>query len=215
MRIDFVSDVACPWCAIGLSSLERALGRIGSDIGELEIHMQPFELNPTMPAEGADAAEYLTQKFGLDAEQLAANHARIAERGAAEGFVFGPRTRIWNTFDAHRLLFWAGAEGPPGSQRALKRALLEAYHGQDRNPGAQDVLLELAGRLGLDVDRAREVLRSGEFADEVRQAERFWQQLGIHAVPAVVVDRRHLISGGQPSEVFEQALRQIAAEGGS
>ncbi|MBN1240562.1 MAG: DsbA family oxidoreductase [Gammaproteobacteria bacterium] len=212
MRIDFVSDVACPWCAIGLSSLERALERIGSDIGDIEIHMQPFELNPTMPPEGVDATEYLTSKFGLAPEELAANRARIDERGAAEGFAFGERAHIWNTFDAHRLLFWAGAEGPAGSQRALKHALLTAYHGQGRNPGAHDVLLELAGQAGLSVERAAEVLEHGEFAEEVRQAERFWQELGIHSVPAVIIDRKHLISGGQPSQVFEQALRQIAAD---
>lgn len=210
MRIDFVSDVACPWCAIGLNALERALERIGDELGEVELHMQPFELNPTLPSEGADLTEYLTAKFGVDREQLAATEARIAERGAAEGFAFGERTRIWNTFDAHRLLFWAGVEGPPGSQRALKHALLTAYHGHNRNPGAHDVLLELAGQVGLSGERAREVLEGGEFAEAVREAERYWQQLGIHSVPAAIVDRRHLISGGQPSAVFEQALRQIA-----
>jgi predicted DsbA family dithiol-disulfide isomerase len=211
MRIDFVSDVACPWCAIGWSALARALERIGGDVGPVELHPQPFELNPTMPAEGVDATDYMTAKYGLSAEQLAVNRARIVERGASEGFAFGARTHIWNTFDAHRLLFFAGAEGPPGSQRALKRALLAAYHGDGRNPGAHDVLLELAVEVGLPTERAREVLERGEFAEHVRQAERFWQEAGIHAVPAVIVDRRHLISGGQPSAVFEQALRQIAA----
>ena len=212
MRIDFVSDVACPWCAIGLNAPERALEKIGSDLGEIELHMQPFELNPTMPSEGADLAEYLGSKYGLSAAQLAVNQARIAERGAAEGFAFGKRAHIWNTFDAHRLLYWAGVEGPPGSQRALKHALLTAYHGQGRNPGAHDVLLELAGQVGLPVERAREVLEHGEFAQAVRDAERFWQDRGIHAVPAAIVDRKHLISGGQPNSVFEQALRQIAAD---
>lgn len=213
MRIDFVSDVACPWCAIGFSSLERALERIGDDIGSMELHLQPFELNPSMPPEGADLVEYLTAKFGVDRAQLASTQARIAERGAAEGFAFGGRTHIWNTFDAHRLLFWAGAEGPSGSQRALKHALLAAYHGQGRNPAAHDVLLELAGQVQLPVERAREVLERGEFAEDVRQAERFWQQLGIQSVPAVIIDREHLISGGQPNDVFEQALRQIAGDG--
>ncbi|HEY8521080.1 MAG TPA: DsbA family oxidoreductase [Gammaproteobacteria bacterium] len=213
MRIDFVSDVACPWCAIGFTALERALERIGESLGPVELHLQPFELNPHMGPEGADLVEYLTGKYGMSRAQLAATHAHLAERGAAEGFTFGERTRIWNTFDAHRLLYWAGVEGPPGSQRALKRALLAAYHGQNRNPGAHDVLLELAGQVGLPVERAREVLERGEFANEVREAERFWQSLGIHAVPSVIIDRKHLISGGQPSAVFEQALRQIAAEG--
>lgn len=211
MRIDFVSDVACPWCAIGFSALERALTRVGGGVGDVELHFQPFELNPTMTEEGADATEYLQGKYGLSAEQLAANRARIAERGAAEGFSFGERTHVWNTFNAHRLLFWAGVEGPPGSQRALKRALLRAYHGEGRNPGAHDVLLDLAGQVGLPVERAREVLERGEFAEQVHQAERFWQELGIHSVPAIIIDRKHLISGGQPSAVFEQALRQIAA----
>jgi predicted DsbA family dithiol-disulfide isomerase len=212
MRIDFVSDVACPWCAIGFNALERALERIGGDLGDVELHMQPFELNPTMTPEGEDATKYLTAKYGMSPAQFSANRARIVERGAAEGFTFGVRTHIWNTFDAHRLLFWAGAEGAPGSQRALKHALLTAYHGQGRNPGAHDVLLELADQVGLPAERAREVLERGEFAEEVRAAERFWQEIGIHSVPAVIIDRKHLISGGQPSAVFEQALRQIAAE---
>jgi predicted DsbA family dithiol-disulfide isomerase len=212
MRIDFVSDIACPWCAIGLNSLERALEKINGGLGEIELHIQPFELNPTMPREGTGLTEYLAAKYGLSSAQIAANQARIAERGAAEGFAFGARTRIWNTFDAHRLLYWAGVEGPSGSQRALKHALVTAYHGQGRNPGAHDVLLELAGQVGLPVERAREVLERGEFADAVREAERFWQDRGIHAVPAAIVDRKHLISGGQPNAVFERALRQIAAE---
>jgi predicted DsbA family dithiol-disulfide isomerase len=215
MRIDVVSDVACPWCAIGVSALDRALERIGADVGDVEVHLQPFELNPTMGPEGADAAKYLSEKYGLSPEQLTVNRARIAERGAAEGFRFGTRSHVWNTFDAHRLLFWAGAEGPAGAQRALKRALLKAYHGDDRNIGSADVLVELAAAAGLPAERAREVLERGDFAEDVRQAERFWQEVGIHSVPAVIVDRKHLISGGQPSAVFEQALRQIAAQAAS
>ena len=212
MRIDLVSDVVCPWCAIGVSALERALERIGNDLGSIELHVQPFELNPTMPAEGADVAEYLSEKYGLSPEQLKANRERIVERGAAEGFAFGTRMHIWNTFDAHRLLFWAGAEGPDGAQRALKRALLAAYHGEGRNISEPNVLIDVATKAGLPAERAGQVLERGEFADEVRQAERFWQEVGVHSVPAVIVDRKHLISGGQPSAVFEQALRQIAAE---
>ena len=211
LKIDFVSDVACPWCAVGLASFEQALKDVGADIA-VELHFQPFELNPTMGTEGADAAEYLIAKYGMSREQLAESRKRIAERGAAVGFTFGERKRVWSTFDAHRLLHWAGVEGPPGSQHALKRALLRAYHGEGRNPGAHAVLLELAIAVGLDGERAREVLARNEFADDVREAERFWQQAGISAVPAVVINRRHLVSGGQPPEVFAQALRQIAAE---
>jgi predicted DsbA family dithiol-disulfide isomerase len=213
MRIDFISDVACPWCAVGLSALERALARIGNTLGPIDLHMQPFELNPTMPLAGENAATYLKAKYGMSDEQLAANRARIVERGAAEGFAFGQRTWVWNTFDAHRLLHWAGVEGPLGAQRVLKRLLLAAYHGQSVNPASRETLVSLAAESGLDAQRAGEVFDMGLFADEVREAERFWQEAGIQSVPAVVIDRRHLVSGGQPSEVFEQALRQVAAQG--
>jgi predicted DsbA family dithiol-disulfide isomerase len=210
MKIDFVSDIACPWCAIGLHALERALDRIGGDIA-VDLQFQPFELNPDMPPEGADTAEYIARKYGASPEQMAQTRQTLRERGAAVGFAFGERPRVWNTFDAHRLLHWAALQGLPGSQRALKHALLRAYHTDDQNPSDPAVLLRLAGEVGLDVDDAREVLASGRYSDEVRAEERRWQQLGIRAVPSVVVDGRHLIQGGQPPEVFEQALRQIAA----
>lgn len=210
MKIDFISDVACPWCAVGLNSLERALEKIGDQI-PVELQFQPFELNPTMAPEGADAAEYLRNKYGMSAEQLQRNRDNIRARGAEVGFAFGDRARVWNTFDAHRLLHWAGLQDAD-KQRALKHALLQAYHGQGRNPGAADVLVELAGSVGLDAAAAQQVLDSGAYADDVRAAETFWQRAGINSVPAVVIDGKHLIQGGQPAEVFERALRQIAAE---
>ena len=216
LKIDFVSDVACPWCAVGLNALERALESVGGEI-VVELHFQPFELNPTMAPEGADAAEYLIAKYGMTREQLAQNRRTIAERGADVGFTFGERSHVWNTFDAHRLLHWAGLEGAaagvPDAQRNLKHALLQAYHGQGRNPGSHDVLLELAAEAGLPRERARAVLAGTEFADAVRASERHWQQLGIHSVPSVIVNDRHLIQGGQPPAVFASALRKIAAEG--
>ena len=208
MKIEFVSDVACPWCAVGLASLERALERIGEDLF-VELCFEPFELNPTLGPEGSDAAEYLRAKYGLSAEQLARNRENIRRRGAEVGFTFGERTRVWNTFDAHRLLYWAGLEG---RQRELKHALLEAYHGEGRNPGAHDVLVELAGRVGLDPARAAAILAGDIYGAEVRAREAHWQSLGVHAVPSLIVDDRHLIQGGQPPEVFEQALRRIAGE---
>ena len=211
MKIDFVSDVACPWCAVGLNALEIALKRVGEDI-PITLHMQPFELNPDMAADGVDAAEYLGKKYGLTAAQLQSNRANIRARGAEVGFTFGERTRVWNTFDAHRLLHWAGETGQYDQQRKLKHALLRAYHGEGRNPGDKDVLLLLAGEVGLDVSVARSILESDRFTQEVRAAEKFWQQNGITAVPSVIINDRHLIQGGQPADVFEQAIRQIAAE---
>jgi predicted DsbA family dithiol-disulfide isomerase len=211
MKIDFVSDVSCPWCAIGLNALEQALARVAPDI-QASLHFQPFELNPQMAAVGQDMVEHLGQKYGIDAEQIAANAEAIRQRGASVGFDFGvgKRKRIYNTFNAHRLLHWAGLQSD-AAQRALKHALLKAYFTEGQNPSDSDVLLAATRAAGLDTDAARSVLAGDDFAAEVRQAEAFYQQQGISSVPAVIINDRHLISGGQPVEVFEQALRQIAA----
>lgn len=210
MKIDFVSDVSCPWCAIGLKSLEQALSRLPEL--QVELSFQPFELNPQMVPEGQDINEHLAQKYGAGPEQLAQTREAIRQRGEALGFTFtmGARSRIYNTFDAHRLLHWAHTQG--GSlQRDLKLALFTAYFTEGRNPGAHEVLLAAAEAVGLDRSAAEAVLASDAFAAEVREAEAFYQSQGINSVPAVIINDRHLISGGQPPEVFEQALRQIAA----
>jgi predicted DsbA family dithiol-disulfide isomerase len=210
IKIDFVSDVSCPWCVIGLRSLEQALERIGPDTAA-DIHFQPFELNPHLPAEGQDVVEHLSQKYGSTREQMLRNQEAIRARGADLGFTFdmARRARVYNTFDAHRLLHWAELEG---RQRELKRALFAAYFTDGRNPSDRDVLIELASQAGLDPVRAREILESGLYADEVRERERFYGERGIQAVPSVIVNDKYLIQGGQPVEVFERALRQIAAE---
>ena len=209
MKIDFVSDVSCPWCVIGLKELEDALTRVGDQV-QAELHFQPFELNPDMPAEGQDITEHLTEKYGSTPEQLQTNRERIRARGQELGFSFtvGARNRVYNTFDAHRLLHWAEEEG---CQLALKEALFKAYFTDGENPGSHQVLARLAGEVGLDVVRAQDILASNEYVDAVRQRQQFYLQQGIHSVPAVIINDKHLISGGQPAEVFEQALRQIAA----
>jgi len=209
LRIDFVSDVVCPWCAIGLASLEKALERTQGQV-EAEIHFQPFELNPQMPAEGEDANAHLLKKYGMPEAQLAANQERIRARGEELGFTFDMERRrhVYNTFDAHRLLHWAELEG---RQRELKHALLRAYFTDGRDVSDHETLVAIAGDAGLPAERAREILASGEYADDVRTVEQYFLQHGIQSVPAVIIERRHLVSGGQPLEVFEQALRQIAA----
>lgn len=209
LRIDFVSDVVCPWCAIGLASLEQALARTRDEV-EADIHFQPFELNPQLGVEGEDAVEHLQKKYGMPAAQVAANQDAIRQRGAELGFTFDMqrRRRVVNTFDAHRLLHWAGEEG---GQRELKHALLRAYFTDGRDVSDHDTLVDIAGSVGLSIDRARAILGSDTYADDVRTVEQFFLQQNIQGVPAVIIDRRHLISGGQPVEVFEQALRQIAA----
>ena len=205
LDIAFVSDVACPWCAIGLASLEQALARLGGEV-ETTVHVEPFELNPDMGPEGAEVVPYLARKYGRTPEQVARTQAMIRERGAAVGFSFGHRKQVWNTFDAHRMLHWAGLEG---RGLELERALLRAYHGEGRNPGAKDVLVELAGVVGLDTARAKSILESAEFEPEVRERERYWLHRGVAGVPHVVVNDQYAIEGAQPPEAFEQALRQI------
>lgn len=211
LRIDFVSDVVCPWCAVGLASLEQALQRLQGDV-EAEIHFQPFELDPNMPAGGMDVAANLKRKYGMSDAQLAENQERIRARGAELGFSFdfNARSRTWNTFDAHRLLHWAALEAPQ-RQLSLKRALLVANFSEGRDIGNHEVLAEVAAGVGLDAARAREVLASGAFANEVREAEEFFRRNGINSVPVVIIEKKHLVSGGQPPEVFERALREIAA----
>lgn len=209
MKIDFVSDIACPWCAVGLNALELALQQLQGEI-DVQLEFQPFELNPDMPPEGENVDAYLSRKYGRPAEERSAMAATIRQRGAEVGFAFAAREHVWNTFDAHRLLMWAGAQDP-AAQRALKHALLSAYHAQGLNPGDPALLQALAEQCGLDVDRAAVVIGSDEYAQDVREREQRWQALGIHSVPAVVINGRHLIQGGQPVEVFARALREIAA----
>jgi predicted DsbA family dithiol-disulfide isomerase len=207
LKIDFVSDVSCPWCAIGLQSLQTALGRLEGQV-EVDIHFQPFELNPHMVPEGQDIAEHLSEKYGSTPEQAAQAREAIRARGEALDFTFNmaKRGRIYNTFDAHRLLHWAESEG---KQMALKKALLKAYFTDGENPSDKALLVRVAGEVGLDTTRAAAILDSDTFADEVRAQEQFYLGQGINSVPAVIINDRHLISGGQPPEVFEQALRQI------
>ncbi len=216
LKIDFVSDVSCPWCAVGLWSLQQALGELHDEVAA-EIHFQPFELNPKMGPGGQDIGEHLTQKYGSTPEQQSQIREEIRQRGAEVGFSFNMagRGRIYNTFDAHRLLHWAGELGPsqPGAQLALKQALLKACHEHRQAMDEHPVLLAAVRDAGLDETRAAQVLASDEFAQAVREQQAFYAEAGIRSVPAVIVNDRHLISGGQPVEAYVRALRQFAAEG--
>ena len=211
IKIDFVSDVSCPWCIIGLKGIEQAQKRVG-DLVEVDIHFQPFELNPDMPAEGQGLMEHVAQKYGSTPQQFTERRQGIRDRAAELGFTIAlpPEDgRVYNTFDAHRLLHWAGLEG---RQHQLKLALFKAYFTDCLNPSDPGVLADAAQSAGLDREAAAEVLSSGRYADEVRAAERHWQSKGISAVPAIIINDRYLISGGQPAEVFENAFRQVASE---
>ena len=209
LRIDFVSDVACPWCVVGLRSLKAALDKVGDEV-EADIHFQPFELNPDMPPEGENTTEHVQKKYGSTAERSAAARNAIREAGANFGFDFNynSESRIWNTFDAHRLLHWAGLEG---KQLEMKEALFAANFTQQKSTSDHAVLVEAAKAAGLDPDRAREILASDEFIADVRAEQALWRNRGINAVPSVIFEGRWMVQGGQPPQIFEQAIRQIVA----
>lgn len=211
LRIDFISDINCPWCALGLANLRAALAQLGDEI-KVELHFQPFELNPQLPREGIDLLDYLRNKYGMTAEQVAANHATLRERGAEAGFVFGKRERIWNSFDAHRLLYWADQEASLASQYQLKLALMQAYQGEGRNHSDPQVLLEVVEQCGLDKARAQAILDSDIYLREVRDLEQQWQSAGINAVPSMVINNKHLLQGAQPAALIAQALRDLYAQ---
>lgn len=209
IQIDFVSDVVCPWCVVGLRELERALANL-SGVIDPKIEVQPFELNPGMAPEGQSMGDMYLQKFGQSYEQLSERREAVKARAGAVGFKIdmNAQSRIYNTHDAHRLLHWAGLEG---RAVALKHALFKAHFSDGRSIGDHEVLAGLAEEAGLDGAKAREVLVSGQYDQEVQVVERDWQAAGINSVPAVIINRKHLISGGQSAAVFEQALREIAA----
>ena len=185
--IQFVSDIMCPWCVVGLGNLKAALIQLDDKI-DAKITFQPFELNPDMPQEGQDFDEHIQQKYGISKEQSDQNRQVIKERGQAVDFIFSfkPESRMWNSFDAHRLHF---------------------THGQ--NISNHDVLASVAAAVDLDPKAAKGVLEKGQFADDVRQKEAFWQKNGITSVPTIIVNNKYAISGAQPSETFKQALEDI------
>jgi len=209
LKIDFISDVSCPWCIIGLRALDQALEHLGDEV-QAQIHFQPFELNPKMVPQGQEIFEHIAEKYGSTREQYQANAENIRQRGAELGFVFkGGERRIYNTFDAHRLLHWAELEG---KQQPLKEALFSAYFSQHADVSSHQVLADVAQKVGLDRMRAEAVLAGGEYAREVRELEQLWVSRGVSSVPTMVFNEQYAVSGGQPVDVFVSAIRQIISE---
>ncbi len=210
MTFDVISDVVCPWCVIGLLGLERAL-EATKDVVTPVIRLQPFELNPDMPPGGQDIAEHLREKYGAQAGSGGEVRERIRAMAAALGFEMAqrPGARIYNTFDAHRLIDWAQEEG---DGLALTHALFRAYFTEGRDPGDPAVLAEAAREAGLDEAAAQAVIHGDARAAEVRAAEAGWRGEGITSVPSIVVDGRYLIQGAQEPAAYERAIRRIAEE---
>lgn len=212
VRIDLVSDVMCPWCVVGFLGLSKALEAMADKVNA-EIHWQPFELNPHMPAEGQNMREHLMEKYGITAEQSAENREQIRQAGKALGFTFNfsDDMTMVNTFNAHQLLHWA-AEEDLAKQTELKKALFLAHFTEHRNVNDIDVLVDLAAQVGLDAEHAKAVLEDQRFAMDVRANEQRWQESEVRSVPAIVFQEKYLITGGQPPEAFIEALTQVIQE---
>jgi predicted DsbA family dithiol-disulfide isomerase len=211
LRIDFISDINCPWCALGLAALDAAIQQLGDELA-LDVHCQPFELNPQLPAKGVKLKDYLQQKYGMGDEQIRSVHSTIAARGRELDFTFAEREFLWNSFNCHRLLYWAEQEYSAEKQRQLKRALMQAYQGEGRDISQQEVLLDVVASIGLDNNRAEKILASDEFVQAVRNLQQEWTNAGISAVPSVVINRQHLLQGAQTPDMYVQALREIAQQ---
>lgn len=209
IKIDFVSDIACPWCAVGLGNMNKAMAAL-KDRVQFEVHLRAFELNPDMPRGGQEVIEHLTQKYGMSAQQVKENQVRIRDKAIEAGFVFHPEGRKWvcNTFDAHRLLFWAAKEVGLKQQALLKVELLKTYFCLAVDLDEQRNLLDAVIRAGLDPVRATQVLDNNEFAQDVRQEEKHYHSLGIHSVPAIILNEQYLIQGAQPPESFIGAFER-------
>lgn len=208
VRIDFVADISCPWCIIGLKSIEQAIIRLDGRVN-VAIHCQPFELNPAMGAEGEASDVHLGAKTGMSPVQIAAGRQAIIERAGAAGFAMrmSADTRIYNTFDAHRLLYWARGSG---KQVEFNHGIYAAYFSDGKDISDHRVLVETARCAGLDGNEAALTLASDAHARDVRAAEAIWHARGINSVPAIILDDRHLILGGQPPDVIAAAILKVA-----
>ncbi len=222
LSVDIVSDVMCPWCIIGWLKFREVMEHFAGRI-DFRVQWHPFELNPDMPAEGEDAAAHIMRKYGISAEQSRANTGRLANVAGDLGFAFnrGPDFRMRNSFDAHRLLTWAGAleepeqTGPTGIQTALKLALFAAHFTDNRDVSDHAVLADVAASVGLDPDRAAAILSSDEFGEMVRTEAAYWADQNISGVPAFILGGRMLVPGAQDPEVFIRVIENkvLAAAG--
>lgn len=207
IRIDIVSDVVCPWCAIGYEQLRRAIGQLG-DRAEVGIRWHPFELAPDMPREGMLLSDYGRMRYGATPEQSMANRAKMTALGAELGidFRWTPESRIANTFKAHQLLLWAGEQG---KQTALKLALFRAHFTDQADIADETVLLDTVEAAGLDRAEAAAVLADARYADAVRAEEAHWQNQNITGVPAYIVNGKYMIPGAQDAETFVRVLERV------
>jgi len=213
LSIDIVSDVMCPWCIIGWLKFEKVMAHFAGRL-DFRVQWHPFELNPDMPPEGEDAASHVMRKYGISAEQSRANSGKMSAIAADLGFAFnrGPGFRMRNSFDAHRLLTWAGAledaeqQAPTGVQTALKLALFRAHFTDNRDVSDPATLADIAASVGLDRDRAAAILSGDDYGEMVRVEEAYWTDQNVTGVPAFILGGRMLVPGAQDPEVFIRVI---------
>lgn len=210
LRIDIVSDVVCPWCIIGLKQVEKALTLIGQDIAA-ETYWHPFELNPNMPPEGEDTAEHIARKYGSTPEQSRANRNRLSDIGNSVGFAFhyGEGMRIYNTFNAHKLLTIFGSERGWRAQTALKMALFTAYFQERRDVSDIDVLCDIAEAQGMDRTIALAWIHDAALTTSVRAEMAHWTDQNITGVPAIIFDQKYMVPGAQSAETFADVINKV------
>ncbi|MDO6596532.1 DsbA family oxidoreductase [Oceanihabitans sp. 2_MG-2023] len=210
MKIDIVSDVVCPWCTIGFKRLEKAILDLGLQ-DQVEIEWQPFELNPNMPSQGQDLQEHITEKYGATLEQQKKSQQQMIEAGEAVGFTFDyfDKMRMANTFEAHILLEYAKYFG---KQTELKMRLTTAFFSERKDVSNRNILKQALTDVGLNAEEALSKLDNQEIRKEVKTKEKYWQQLGVSAVPTIVFNRKNAVTGAQPVDVFKQVLSELIAE---
>lgn len=210
LQIDIVSDIACPWCAIGYARLKQAMEQLGSDY-QFTVEWRAFELNPYHSGKGEPIVPALAKKYRRSEQEMRAAQSNMMVIAKELGVNFEKlQERLTaNTFDGHRLVKWAAEQG---QQTAMKLALFEAYFGKALDIADKHVLLDCVGGLGLDQTVAKKVLESDQYEAAVRQDEETYQNAGVSSVPAFIINRKYLISGAQDSDVLMKALRDISEE---
>ena len=210
LHVDIVSDIACPWCAIGYARLEQAMATLAGEL-ELDIEWHAFELNPNPESKPQPILQALSRKYGRSEAEMEAAQANMIEVATGLGLNFSKMQERYtaNTFNGHRLVKWAVEQG---KQTAMKQALFDAYFGHAENVEDTEVLLRCVESIGLDTEAAQQVLDSDAFADAVRSDEARYQQAGVSSVPAFIVNNQYLISGAQEPAYLVEALREIAQQ---
>ncbi|MBA6420400.1 MULTISPECIES: DsbA family oxidoreductase [Pseudomonas] len=210
LHVDIVSDIACPWCAIGYARLEQAMATLAGEL-ELDIEWHAFELNPNPESKPQPILQALSRKYGRSEAEMEAAQANMIEVATGLGLNFSKMQERYtaNTFNGHRLVKWAAEQG---KQTAMKQALFDAYFGHAENVEDTEVLLRCVESIGLDTEAAQQVLDSDAFADAVRSDEARYQQAGVSSVPAFIVNNQYLISGAQEPAYLVEALREIAQQ---